>query len=215
MQSLAASATALRFVFYTCDLSTTTGRKRSQRSRKAGVTTVLMNTITWYISAVMMEQSMEEQLNDSFIIQGIDESFADASFQCEEVEVTEQYGCDHCDFKTVYKSNMIRHKRRMHSASESSSDQHFICSTCGKTFRSKFGMTLHHKGVHEGKYRFTCLVCDRKFNVLGNYKGHMASHDPVLREKCESCKATFRYRKSLVRHKLVCGKPRDCDYTAP
>ena len=69
VQSLAASATALRFVFYTCDLSTTTGRKRSQRSRKAGVTTVLMNTITWYISAVMMEQSMEEQLNDSFIIQ--------------------------------------------------------------------------------------------------------------------------------------------------
>ena len=106
---------------------------------------------------------------------------------------------------------MIRHKRRMHSASESSSDQRFICSTCGKTFRSKFGMTLHHKGVHEGKYRFTCLVCDRKFNVLGNYKGHMASHDPVLREKCESCKATFRYRKSIVRHKLVCGKPRDCE----
>ena len=101
------------------------------------------------------------------------------------------------------KSNLFRHLRTRHrqpnDESKSEQTRHELCSTCGKLYKSKYGLSLHKK-----EFKYHCNVCNKGFNTLWNYKGHLASHDKVLREKCDTCGAVFQYKKKLVAHKKIC-----------
>ena len=140
----------------------------------------------------------------------------DESFEIERIEEavvaieTEPtlYECDDCVYKTKMKSNLFRHLRTRHrqpnDEGKSEQTRHELCSTCGKLYKSKYGLSLHIKSVHEKELKYHCNVCNKGFNTLWNYKGHLASHDKVLREKCDTCEAVFQYKKSLVAHKKIC-----------
>ena len=157
-------------------------------------------------------------MDESFIIEGLnesveqqeelDESIAEHSnteqLTADENEPTYR-SCSVCDYKSLYPSNVRRHERTQHTPRQRDV-AHFLCNGCGKKYASRYGLELHQKSVHDNKFRFECRFCTKKFNTLWNYRGHMASHDGALRERCPDCKATFQYKRSLLRHLESCDK---------
>ena len=141
-------------------------------------------------------------MNKSFLTEGKDHSF-DIFPKLPNVS---QLHCCKCDYRTSFKSDLKRHER-IHTKSNMPFEEvyRFLCNECGKKFKTRYGLSLHRKGVHELQFRFECPICGAKFNTLWNYNGHVASHNQVLREKYENCEATFQYRKSLLRHNSKCG----------
>ena len=135
-----------------------------------------------------------QKMDESFTLRGLDESF---------VEKTpgDKYVCDICDYQTVHKSNLTRHQKTHWDAPGTPELQHFLCNVCGKGYKSRYGLSLHTKSIHENTFKYECAVCHKQSNTLWNHKGHVAQHDSALKEKCSTCQATFQYRKSLLRHK--------------
>ena len=158
---------------------------------------------------------ISEGLDESIIKhsepEGLDESIAE-HLETEQSE-REQWivgenkrtykSCSVCDYKSQYPTNVRRHERTHHTPDQLGG-AHFLCSYCGKVYRSKSGLQLHQKSVHDKKIRFECRVCTKKFNTLRNYRGHMASHDSGLRERCPDCKSTFQTKRSMLRHRESC-----------
>lgn len=123
--------------------------------------------------------------------------------------VQTQYCCNVCQYSTIYRHNLTRHTKAKHPSKESTSEStlpaimfEHMCHHCGKKYRSKFGLSTHIKSVHENTYRFKCDTCQRGFQGLWNFRGHLRSHHTELKEKCKQCSKTFNYRSSLQRHEL-------------
>ena len=52
----------------------------------------------------------------------------------------------------------------------------FVCDVCGKVCKSKAGVTIHRKRMHEVsslKKTFKCDACDKVFKQEANLKNHM------------------------------------------
>ena len=80
----------------------------------------------------------------------------------------------------------------------------YVCDQCGKSFRSKFGMQLHVKNKHTGKFLYECTLCDKKFNQKRPYRYHCGKHLQVAVDKCHHCSKEFNSPGSLSRHLVVC-----------
>jgi len=118
-------------------------------------------------------------------------------------KVVNNFTCDICSYTTDKKGNLKRHFK-VHETTDPEEKVRnipvYICEVCGKELHSKFGHTLHMKSQHEKVFRFTCPTCNKGFNQLYHYKGHLASHHDILSEKCKLCSSTFRYQRSLKDH---------------
>ncbi|VDI33041.1 Hypothetical predicted protein [Mytilus galloprovincialis] len=142
----------------------------------------------------------------------------------ENKSIQEIYTCTLCKYTTNIKCYYYKHLRKGHTghtdtinnrrqklnvdpsinsepSHASSIPKKFLCSSCGKSFKSKYGLTLHDKTIHKKEFKFTCNVCGKGFGTLYNFNGHMSSHNNLLREKCDQCDASFQYWKSLLKHK--------------
>ena len=80
-------------------------------------------------------------------------------------------------------------------------DVSYVCEHCGSNFKSKYGLKIHTDSIHEAKYKYRCHVCDKGYNTLWNFQGHLRSHDAGVRLTCDICGSKFRFRSSLIRHK--------------
>ena len=131
-------------------------------------------------------------MDESFEIEGIEEAVVAI-----ETEPT-LYECDDYVYKTKVKSNLFRHLRTRHrqpnDEDKPEQTRHELCSTYVKLYKSKYGLSLRIKSVHEKEFKYHCNVCNKGFNTVWNYKGHLAS----LEEKCDTCGAVFQYKISLV-----------------
>ncbi|XP_052072769.1 zinc finger protein 562-like [Mytilus californianus] len=90
------------------------------------------------------------------------------------------------------------------------------CEECGKTFRSKFGHTLHIKNKHNMDYKHLCSVCGKGFNQAIQYRHHCRRHQHQIKvDTCPLCKTEFIGLGSLKRHLETCNKsssyPHLCD----
>ena len=150
------------------------------------------------------------------------ESTEGPAMYLEEKHAETQYNS--CQLKTQVKSNFSRHIRVclgecnnegacnlaiFNKQKEKMKDK--ICSTCGKAFTSRYGLSLHIKATHKKEFRFYCHICDKGLTTLWNYNGHMASHDKDLKEKCVNCGSTFNYKQSLLQHQKTCGRKKVLD----
>ena len=84
--------------------------------------------------------------------------------------------------------------------------QGFICEICGKPYNSKYGLSLHRKTKHEGKFKHKCLLCNKTFNQTMQYRSHCATHLDVPLSRCEHCNRPFSSHGSLARHLKTCKK---------
>lgn len=130
---------------------------------------------------------------------------------CEDVLTT--YPCSECTYSSKWKSNLKRHRTVVHkqktncqtTATAIKDKEIHVCDQCGKSFTSRYGMSLHIKSKHQEIFRFKCGVCEKGFQQLWDYRGHLASHVNSLEKTCNTCKKTFKYQTSLNRHVKICN----------
>ena len=73
------------------------------------------------------------------------------------------FSCEKCDYTSVKKSNLTRHKQRKHS-------EKFQCEKCSRTFRSIEKLHQHVEAVHSSCFK--CEICDQQFGSLSSKKRH-------------------------------------------
>ena len=93
-----------------------------------------------------------------------------ASFEATPLEesintVGKSHLCD-CGYATIDKSNFNKHMKRCSQSTlavapapdgPSTSGTH-VCDQCGKSFRSRFGMSLHIKNKHLEEFKYECTL---------------------------------------------------------
>ncbi|KAH3866848.1 zinc finger protein 718-like isoform X2 [Dreissena polymorpha] len=80
---------------------------------------------------------------------------------------------------------------------EAGTDSRTQCHICGKSFFSKYGLTIHLKRVHTEK-RYPCTLCYRSFSYLSDLVRHKHFHND--RYKCQFCYKNLHSLRSLKDH---------------
>ena len=139
--------------------------------------------------------------------------------------------CDLCQYQSVHKSNVKRHKRLIHegkkniesTAVNSHAEKNkivrnfssimkeesiqFKCESCDFSNNNKHNMKRHVEQVHgkkKSKIYFKCDLCNYNSNDASNYKKHTEIHS---REKgvktflCDKCKRYYSSKVNLAKHK--------------
>ena len=142
-----------------------------------------------------------------------------------EIDLPPEIPCPNdCGYHTRNKSNMNKHVKRKHPPKAmpmtstpirgTNDAEHFICESCGKEFKSKYGLSLHTKNKHTSDYKYKCAICNKGYNQRIQYRFHVSSHSDVGLDKCKFCKGEFTASGSLARHLETCQskpKPFACD----
>ena len=115
--------------------------------------------------------------------------------------------CDICGSGFVRRSDMLYHKRDMHSlATETKS---IVCQLCNKKLSSHKTLRNHMKWMHEShEKKFKCSFCDKKFSHRGNMNMHIKTQHSAKREKheypiiqCSKCLKIYRFKASFEKHR--------------
>ena len=114
-----------------------------------------------------------------------------------------QFVCEECIKEFSLKSNLIRHKRSVHST-----DKTFVCNhiDCNKTFNSKQSLT-RHKLSHSSVKSFGCNKCNKRFKTYNNLLTHKKLvHTNVRSLVCpqRDCNKRFKHMIYLSNHKIRC-----------
>ena len=133
-------------------------------------------------------------------------------------EETEPVKCDQCEKIFPHVSNLKQHLRIMHSGDKLT----FICSTCGKVFKTKHNLQIHNINAHSSaeekeKHMFHCDYegCNYKNLVKGQVEDHKNRvHLKIKKFQCSHCPNMFASPQGLREH--VDGthlgiKPNKCD----
>ena len=75
----------------------------------------------------------------------------------------------------------------------------FDCKLCGKEFRTKGGVQVHHKREHL-KRRFICSACEAEFKTREHLRVHFRVHHEGIKLKCEQCSTTHTTKAGLKQH---------------
>ncbi|MDP0590351.1 MAG: C2H2-type zinc finger protein, partial [Candidatus Endonucleobacter bathymodioli] len=81
-------------------------------------------------------------------------------------------------------------------------DSDFKCSTCHKTFFSKFKLDAHVT-AHEKVGAFVCDKCSKAFQYKGSLIAHKMRHTNGHAFRCNTCGATFGSTYHLSNHKRL------------
>lgn len=124
-----------------------------------------------------------------------------------------RYFCDHCEFKTPFRSHLSNHILIKHLPRDPSNK----CSNCKKIFSCKSVLVNHLKicgpSPKSRSPSFFCDNCEYKTNFKTCLVTHMQSkHLPKVQKsysnklKCTKCGNNYTSRGSLKSHSKICGK---------
>ena len=82
--------------------------------------------------------------------------------------------CDKCDFSTIHESSMKRHRISFHGGAVSGLMFEMKCPVCNIALKSKAGLKMHIKRIHEEK-SLMCSSCDYSTNVIADLLKHMSN----------------------------------------
>lgn len=112
------------------------------------------------------------------------------------------------NFTHLYRTYFNKHMKRDGIADKNNNQPQVsgisLCNVCGKTFKSKFGLSLHIKNKHEKTFRHVCTMCNKGFNQKVQQRYHCSSHLKVPLDKCKFFKIIFFSHGSLKRHLETC-----------
>nr|XP_040241292.2 transcription factor grauzone-like [Anopheles coluzzii] len=121
-----------------------------------------------------------------------------------------------CQFCQKMLSN--HYSLKLHISQVHSGDNHQICATCGKLFRTSFAMERHIRLHHQPQLVNweQCEQCEKWFDCKENLKKHVRlRHDERGQFPCDKCEHVSVNRRSLVFHKNRIHKERqlyDCKH---
>ena len=73
---------------------------------------------------------------------------------------------------------------------------------CGRNFKQKVLYNQHYRRVHAIKEKkFKCLICEKLFCELSDFKRHQLIHTTEKEFVCDICSTRFRRKDNLIRHK--------------
>lgn len=110
---------------------------------------------------------------------------------------TPNYKCDHCDYGTVYKSDLVKHVQR-----HCGNTKTYKCDSCTCSYYTCSSLYAHRRLVHQGERRFPCTHCEKRFNDRSKLQRHIDTHFGVKRYECEICHSCYTRRCYWKRHLL-------------
>ena len=75
----------------------------------------------------------------------------------------------------------------------------YVCNICDKKFPTNADLKKH-KRIHTGERPYQCQVCQKRFTQIGHLTSHMKSHSNQKDYACEICDTRFKYSCSLKKH---------------
>jgi hypothetical protein len=130
-----------------------------------------------------------------------------------------QCSADKCEFKTLRKDNLWRHRRKVHilfntnidTLRDSGSNSEYICKMCKENFESDVDLYQTHilskvcRNVMDNintEGRFQCDLCPSSYTNKSGLTDHMNwKHKPAQVFSCDVCSKTFYNQYSFKRHR--------------
>ena len=105
------------------------------------------------------------------------------------------FQCDHCDFNTEKHSNLQSHIEKVHETITIQCPH----KDCEHQVKTKVGLKMHVKAVHEGAKRFPCPHCDYDGTLEVNLKSHIIqNHSKTF--TCSICEYKVAKESILMNH---------------
>ncbi|XP_046805284.1 zinc finger protein 724-like [Lucilia cuprina] len=151
-----------------------------------------------------------------------------------------QFPCSICQQTFRRKDTLQKHIKRIHQnpqpkeprikAKVPKEKERFLCTYCGGSFRTKYGLSRHvvihtgerpfpceicqktfkrpedlhmHRIIHSDAKPHQCLQCGKAFKRSDKLKIHMRVHSELRPYKCNECEKTFKYPNVLSTHMLI------------
>ena len=108
-------------------------------------------------------------------------------------ELTNEYCCNHCYYKSTYKSSTTRHLRT-HSGYKP-----FICGFCQYTTAHSSSLKVHMR-IHTGEKPYVCEFCSKAFSDKSNLIRHLRVHSDARFYTCQFCRMSFCSESDLELH---------------
>ncbi|XP_053379290.1 RE1-silencing transcription factor A-like [Mercenaria mercenaria] len=74
------------------------------------------------------------------------------------------------------------------------------CDKCEEAFQFPYQLARHKKIKHEGKYPYSCEICNKPFDRSSSLRDHMFVHTENRPFECKVCEKRFKMKGNLRKH---------------
>lgn len=75
-----------------------------------------------------------------------------------------------------------------------------LCNICGKLLSDRNNLNKHHQSVHLKQRKYSCSMCDKRYDSSYRLNIHINSHKGIRNYSCTLCTSKFISRAALTRH---------------
>ena len=139
-----------------------------------------------------------------------------------EIHLKLKLSCNHCQFESLKRSEMVRHVKKEHEKDVPNSNTSKTCGTCGQEFKNNRNLQRHIRVLHKKVLPFVCDKCEYKAGEERQLLRHIKRiHEGVFESearpalKCPKCDYTTNWGKSKIRNHIKTVHDKIKDFKCP